>query len=88
MERLKNLGITHVISVVEPFELEPGIVQPVQSEQWKKIEIQHQHIEAPDYYGVPKEKIHEGIKYIETELQKKILVLNFIFIARQEEAGV
>jgi protein-tyrosine phosphatase len=70
MDRIKALGITHVISVVEPFELEPGIVQPTQSEQWRTMGIEHKHIEAPDFYGVPTEKIHEGIKYIHEELQK------------------
>ena len=43
MERIKALGITHVISVIESFELEPGIVQPAQSEQWKKMGIEQTH---------------------------------------------
>jgi atypical dual specificity phosphatase len=72
MERIKDLGITHVISVVEPFELEPGIVRPIQRNQWIAAGISDQnikHIPAPDFEGMSKEKIDEAVKYMQEILQ-------------------
>ncbi len=68
--KLKKLGITHVIAMIEPFEFEPGIVQPVQSQQWTDNGIEFKHIETPDFLGVPEKKIDEALKYIEAERQK------------------
>jgi atypical dual specificity phosphatase len=70
IDKLKKLGITHVIAMIEPFEFEPGIVQPVQSRQWKKNGIGFKHIETPDFLGVPEAKIDEALKYIEAERRK------------------
>jgi atypical dual specificity phosphatase len=70
---IKDLGITHVISVVEPFEFEPGIVRPIQHAQWIAAGISDQHIKhiaAPDFKGMSKAKIDEGVKYLQEELQK------------------
>jgi len=67
---LKQLGITHVIAMIEPFEFEPGIVQPVQSQQWRNNGIEFKHIKTPDFLGVPEQKIHVALNYIET--QRKI----------------
>jgi protein-tyrosine phosphatase len=71
MERIKDLGITHVISVVEPFELEPGIVRPIQPKQWEDEGIVHKHIVAKDFVGVPQDKIDAAVKYMAGILQNK-----------------
>lgn len=70
IDKLKKLGITHVIAMIDSFEFEPGIVQPVQSQQWTDNGIAFKHIETPDFLGVPEEKIDEADKYINDELQK------------------
>jgi len=72
IEKLKDLGITHVISIVEPFELEPGIVRPIQGYQWIAAGISDQnikHIAAPDFEGMSKDKIDEAVKYMQEILQ-------------------
>lgn len=50
--------------------MEPGIVQPVQPQQWKDNGIEHKHIVTPDFLGVSIDKIDEANKYIDAELLK------------------
>ncbi len=70
-DRIKNLGVTHVISTLEPFELKRGLVRPIESAEWKEKNISHKHIEAVDFIGMPVHQIHEAVEYMHDEIQKK-----------------
>ena len=70
IEEIKALGVTHVIPILEHFELEPGIVQPAQGSQWEANGIICKHFVAEDFYGVPKVTINAANNYIEE--QRKI----------------
>jgi predicted protein tyrosine phosphatase len=70
INEIKALGVTHVIALVEPFELKRGIVRPAQQQQWEENGIIFKLIPTADFYGVPKKKIAEANDYIETERQK------------------
>ncbi len=74
LETLKNLGITHVITLLEPFEMTPGIVTPIQSEQWRAAGIHHSHIEAPDFEGVKPDQIHQATQLLEKNPNAKFYI--------------
>lgn len=65
-----------VLTMLEDFELEKGAVQPISGEQWKQRGINHCHIQAVDFIGVPAEKIHEGVQFLEEQIKdgKKVYV--------------
>jgi predicted protein tyrosine phosphatase len=70
LETLKKLGITHVITLLEPFELIPGIISPIQSDQWKAEGIEHTHIQAPDFEGVISNQIDQAVTLLDSTIQK------------------
>jgi atypical dual specificity phosphatase len=63
LPELKRLGITHVVSLTEPFEMVKGMAQPVSPEEWKANEIEHKMIETADFHGVPAYKLQEFVNY-------------------------
>lgn len=67
--KIKKLGITHVITTLEEFELRKGLVRPISSQEWHGANITHKHIVAEDYLGMPADKIHEAVEYIHREIQ-------------------
>lgn len=70
-EELQKLGITHVISVLEDFEMEAGWINtPVKHSDWEEAGISVKHIPAPDFYGLNKDEIREGVKDLHEALEK------------------
>lgn len=70
-EALKALGITHVISVLEDFEMADGWVNsPVKHSDWNEKGITTKHIPAADFYGLKKEEIEEGVKDLHEALER------------------
>lgn len=74
LETLKELGVTHVITLLEPFELEPGIVNPIQPEQWNGAGIHHTHIEAPDFEGVKPDHIDQAVQLLKKNPTAKFYI--------------
>ncbi|MBS0648886.1 MAG: dual specificity protein phosphatase family protein [Verrucomicrobia bacterium] len=68
-DKIKALGVTHVITTLEEFEGKKGLVHPLTSQEWKGASITHKHIVAEDFVGMPAKKIHEAVEYIHGEIQ-------------------
>lgn len=68
-DKIKALGVTHVITTLEEFELRKGLVRPISSQEWKTSNITHKHIVAEDFVGMPADKIHEAVEYMRQEIQ-------------------
>lgn len=67
--KIQALGVTHVITTLEAFELKKGLVRPISSQEWQNTSITHNHIVAEDFIGMPAEKIHEAVEYMRREIQ-------------------
>lgn len=86
-DELQKLRITHVISVLEDFEMEAGWLNiPVKHSDWEEVGISVKHIPAPDFYGLKKEEIKEGIKDLHEALEDGKTV--YLHCTTREELGV
>jgi atypical dual specificity phosphatase len=59
-----------VLSMLEDFEVEKGLVEPISSQQWKNLGVTHCHIKAVDFTGVPVDQIQQGVEFVENQIQK------------------
>jgi atypical dual specificity phosphatase len=75
-QRLKKEGVNAVLTMLEDFELEQGIVQPISSDEWAQQGIEHHHIKAVDFTGVPVDQIQQGVAFLENQIRdgKKVYV--------------
>ena len=62
---LKALGVTHVLTLLEDFELEPGIIRPITPSMWQASGIIQSKIDAPDFFGVDPSSIKVGVNLSE-----------------------
>lgn len=62
--QLKEEGITHVITIVEDFELERGMVHPVTPELWRQHGIEQLQARVQDRTAVPPETLRKIANYI------------------------
>ena len=60
--QLKAQGITHVIALLEDFELEQGIVHPATANLWQQQGIAHIHTPVKDFQPIPIETIREVVE--------------------------
>ena len=74
LETLQKLGVTHVITLLEPFELRPGIVTPIQPEQWQAAGIRHTLIKAPDFEGVKPNLIDQAVQLLKNNPDAKFYI--------------
>ena len=71
MEKIKQLGVTKVLSLVEDFELEDGWVnKPVKTSDWRLAGLEVKHIKAEDYLPLKPEEITEGVAYLAQALEE------------------
>jgi protein-tyrosine phosphatase len=75
-DRLQKAGVGAVLTMLEDFEMEKGLVEPVSSKEWKERDIEHHHIQTVDFMGVPPEQIQEGVEFLEAKIKegKKVYV--------------
>jgi atypical dual specificity phosphatase len=66
--KIKALGVTHIVTALEHFELQNGLAKP--AGKWNAIAIEHKHVETPDFEGMAADKIHEAVEYMRAEIQK------------------
>ncbi len=65
VEQLKVQGITHVVTLLEEFELERGIAHPATAALWLKSGIKHFHIPVKDFQPVPTEAIQNVVAFMQ-----------------------
>jgi atypical dual specificity phosphatase len=65
VNQLKAEGITHVITLLEDFELERGIVHPATTKLWQQYGIAHFHKRVKDFEAVPIETIRDVIRHMQ-----------------------
>lgn len=70
LERISELGVTRVLSMVENFEIEDGWLNiPVKKEDWEEKGIEVMHIEAVDFLPLKWEEIDCGVDYLAEMLE-------------------
>lgn len=76
LQTLKDEKINSVLTILEDFEVEEGLVTPISSRDWKESNIEHYHLCVQDFFGVPSNKIHEGVVWMHGQItqNKKVLV--------------
>ncbi len=67
---IKKLGVTHVITLLEGFETQKGVLHPVSSEQWEAEGVIHKQFETADFRGVPSSILQTAVQYMTEELKK------------------
>lgn len=70
-EKILALGVTHVVTLLEEFELEKGLVHPMTKALWEGKGIAHKQINAKDFAGLPPEDLHEGVEHLQREMEKE-----------------
>jgi atypical dual specificity phosphatase len=63
---LKEQGVTHVVTLLDDFELEQGLLNPATPELWKKYGIERLHVKTADFRGVPPQTIGKVLQHIRT----------------------
>ncbi|MBS0272691.1 MAG: dual specificity protein phosphatase family protein [Proteobacteria bacterium] len=67
-----DADVDAVLTMLEDFELEEGLVQPVSSQEWEEgLGASHCHIKAVDFTGVPVDQIQQGVEFLEKRIQEK-----------------
>lgn len=70
-KKLSEEGIQSVLSMLEPFEKEPGLRRkPMKKEDWCLLDILNEEIPARDFLPLLKEEIHQGVAFLSTEMEK------------------
>ncbi|MBA2367950.1 MAG: dual specificity protein phosphatase family protein [Candidatus Protochlamydia sp.] len=71
LEKIAELGVTGVLSMVEDFELEAGWVNvPVTPLDWDKAGINVEHIKAVDFCPLTHAEIERGVAYLAVMLEQ------------------
>ncbi len=75
LDKIVDLGVTHVISMVEDFEIEDGwLNKPVKRLDWEARGIQVKHIQAVDFLPLTHEQIEEGVEHLNALLERNYSV--------------
>ncbi len=65
LDKIVGLGVTHLLSMVEDFEIEDGwFNKPVKENDWADLGIFFKQIRVVDCLPLKKEQIDEGIDYL------------------------
>lgn len=71
LKSILDLGVTHVLSMVEDFEVEDGWFNtPVTQQTWKEHGIDVKHIQAVDFLPLNADQLEEGIEYLANALEQ------------------
>ncbi|MCB1082187.1 MAG: dual specificity protein phosphatase family protein [Chlamydiia bacterium] len=88
-EELQRLGMTHVISVLEDFEMEVGYFNtPVSHANWNQKGITTTQISAPDFYGLSAENIRLGVNDLRLALSRGEVVYIHCKAGRGRSASI
>lgn len=75
LEKIAELGVTGILCMVEDFELEAGWVNvPVTPQDWEKIGINVEHIQAVDFNPLTRSEIERGVAYLAVMLEQGHIV--------------
>lgn len=76
LDRLKESNVSAVLTMLEPFERERGLVKPLNREDYEKAKIDNYAIETADFLGVPVESIVKGVEYVKknVDLGEKVYI--------------
>lgn len=89
LEKIKEMGVTRVLSMVEQFELEEGwFNSPVKAQDWEMCGIGVKHIEAVDFAPLTRENIERGVEYIACMLEEGHIVYVHCKAGRGRSAAV
>lgn len=71
LEKIIELGVTSVLSMVEDFEMEDGWWNsPVKGRDWEINNIYFKHIQAVDFTPLKRGEIEEGVEYLAKEVNE------------------
>lgn len=68
--------VNSVLTMLEPFEVEAGLVRAAITSDWEQEGISHKHIHAEDFKGVPVDQIKDGVEFLRAQIEegKKVYV--------------
>ena len=65
LEKIINLGVTDVLSMVEAFEVKDGwFNQPIKQQDWEAQGVTVKNIQAADFLPLKQEEIEEGVQHL------------------------
>lgn len=71
LQAIIDLGVTHILSMVEDFEMEEGWLNtPVTQETWKAHGVEVKQIRAVDFHPLSHAELEEGIEYLARTLEQ------------------
>lgn len=80
-EHLKVLGVTAVVSLVEPFELEQGaFFAPIQHSQWQKAGVVTKWIKTADFEPVSPKQLEAAADFIHEQLKQQNVPKPLVFV--------
>lgn len=73
---LKEEKISSVLSMVENFELQPGVVHPIDPACWSNEGINWLQVSTPDFRTLSQETIERGVEFVKAQIDagKKVYV--------------
>jgi protein tyrosine phosphatase (PTP) superfamily phosphohydrolase (DUF442 family) len=77
VEKLKAQGYRAVLSMVEPFEVEPHLFGiPAKPEDWQRVGIEFLNLPTPDVTPVREEDVERGVEFLHrhVSLGRRVLV--------------
>jgi len=69
-DRLIKNKVTHILTLLEPFELIPGLISPLSQKTIERLNIKNQIFVCQDFTGVSAETIHEAVEYLHTAISQ------------------
>lgn len=89
LDEIVKLGVTHVLSMVEDFEIEDGWFDtPVKGLDWEEHGIVTKQIKAVDFLPLKQEEIEEGVAYLDTLLEEGKMVYVHCKAGRGRSASI
>jgi len=70
-EQLYQNKVTHILTLLESFELTAGLVTPLRKETMRQFKIDNKVFACQDFSGVPVEIIHEAVEYLHSAVSQQ-----------------
>lgn len=88
VESVVKMKVDAVLTLLEPFELGDGLIQPAIASDWHAQGIDHLHIQAVDFLGLSEEQFGKAIEFMHRFISQNKRVLVHCKAGRGRSAAV